>query len=131
MTARVAVPLADISGQVRTPAHDDVALPALPHTHVVEYRDATGRLHDTSEAPAECALRQPKFGQAAGQAAVLQHAILRTVVAIDARPKLSRDVARRRLRASKRGDRIVCPTTALHRLGLARFRRLQQGQTKF
>src|SRR5216683_1334660 len=52
--ARVAIPLADAGRQMGTPVHDDVALPALPLAHVIEHRDAAGRLHDPAEAPAEC-----------------------------------------------------------------------------
>src|SRR2546423_7695598 len=58
---RVAVPLPDVRGQVRTSVHDDVALPPLPLTHVVKDRDAAGCLHDTPEADVS------KFGQPAGQ----------------------------------------------------------------
>src|SRR5262249_24299523 len=126
MPARVAIPLADVGRQVRAPVHDDVALPALPPTHVVEYRDASGGLHDPPEASAE---RGSKFGQPLGQAAVRQRAILRAVVAIDA-PEVAREVARGDFRAPRRGYRIVFSAPALRQLDLAGFGRLQQGETK-
>src|SRR5262249_46792427 len=75
MAARVAKPLADVIRQMGAPVHDDVALPALPLTHVVEHRDAAGRLHDAAEAPAECGA---ELGQPARQAALRQTAVLRT-----------------------------------------------------
>src|SRR5215831_13754350 len=95
VTTRVTVPLADMGRQVRTAVHDDVALPPLPLTDVVEDRDAAGRLHD----PAEAAGRGPKLRQPAGQAAVRQRAILRTVMPVHAR----RVVAGRGLREPRRG----------------------------
>src|SRR6266567_342000 len=49
---RVAVPLANAGGQMRTAVHDDIALPSLALTYVVEHRDAAGRLHDSSKADA-------------------------------------------------------------------------------
>src|SRR5262249_54466268 len=52
VTARVAIPLADVGRQVRASVHDDVALPSLALTHVVEDRNAAGRLHDAPEAAA-------------------------------------------------------------------------------
>ncbi len=67
IAARIAVPLPDVGRQVGTPVHDDVPLPALTLTHVIEHRDAAWRLHDPPEAPAE---RRTKLGQTAGQAAV-------------------------------------------------------------
>src|SRR6266849_5978962 len=63
MATRVAVPLADARRQMGAPVHDDVALPPLPLTHVVEDRDAAGRLDD----PAEAAGRGSEFGQPEGQ----------------------------------------------------------------
>src|SRR5262249_30206070 len=50
VTSRVTVPLAHIGRQVRTFVHDDVALPPLPLTYVVEDRDAARRLHDPAKA---------------------------------------------------------------------------------
>src|SRR6266853_546363 len=94
VTTRVTVPLADIGRQVRTSVHDDVALPPLPLADVVEDRDAARCLHD----PAEAAGRAPKLRQPAGEAAVRQRIVLRTVMAIHAR----RVVARRKLRESRR-----------------------------
>src|SRR5215471_18390649 len=38
VTTGVTVPLANMCRQVRTPIHDDVALPPLPLTHIVEDR---------------------------------------------------------------------------------------------
>src|SRR5215470_3273658 len=80
VSARIAIPLTDAARQVRAPIHDDVALPPLALTDIVEDRDATRGLHDAAEAantPAE--LRQP-----GGQAAVRWRAILRTIMAIHA-----------------------------------------------
>jgi hypothetical protein len=70
MAARVAIPLTDVSREVWAPVHHDVPLPALPLAHVVEHRDAAGCLYDSPGAPAERTLRQPKYGQPEGQAAV-------------------------------------------------------------
>src|SRR5438445_12108043 len=53
MAPRVAVPLADAGRQVRASVHDDVPLPPLPLTHVVEHRDRVCCLHNAAEAPAE------------------------------------------------------------------------------
>ena len=64
--ARVAVPLAYVGRKVRAPVHDDVTLPPLPLTDVVEDRDAARRLHDAAEA----AVVGSKFGKPAGQAAL-------------------------------------------------------------
>src|SRR5262245_48940417 len=75
---RIAKPLADLGRQVRTSVHGDVALPPLPLAYVVEDRDAAGCLHDPAEAPA---VRGSKFGQSAGQTAVVQPTVLRTVMA--------------------------------------------------
>src|SRR5580700_4146302 len=58
MAARVAVPLADAGRQMRASIHDDVALPPLALTHVIEDRDTARRLHDPAEAPGRAA----KFG---------------------------------------------------------------------
>src|SRR6266853_6521842 len=79
VATRVAKPLANAGRQVRTSVHDDVPLPPLPLTHVVEHRDAAGCLHNAAEAPA---VRGSKFGQSAGQASVWQRAVLRTIMAI-------------------------------------------------
>src|SRR5713226_7011925 len=87
VATRVAKPLADVGRQVRTSVHDDVPLPPLPLTHVVEHRDAAGCLHNSAEAPA---VRGSKFGQPAGQAAVRQGVILRTIMAIHARRVVAR-----------------------------------------
>ena len=62
------------------------ALPPLPLTHVVEDRDAARRLHD----PAEAAGRASELGQPAGQAALRQRTVLRTIVAIHARGGVAR-----------------------------------------
>src|SRR5882672_11026169 len=120
MAARVAVPLANIGRQMRASVHDDVALPALALTDVVEHRDAARRLHDAAEAVAS------NPGQLRCQAAVRQRAVLRTVEAIHAR----RIVARRELRAPRRWCRIVLPAPTGDRLVLAGLGRLQQGETK-
>src|SRR2546428_1172757 len=82
MATRVAKPLADAGRQVRASGHDDVPLPPLALTHVVEHRDAARCLHNSAEAPAE---RGSKLGQSAGQAAVIRPVVLRTIIAIDVR----------------------------------------------
>src|SRR5260370_14167939 len=93
MAARVAEPLADAGRQVGGPVHDDIALPALPLTDVVEHRDAARRLHDPPEAASGAAkLRQP-----ARQAANCQRTVLRTIVVIHT-PGV---VARRGFRAAR------------------------------
>src|ERR1700730_7541027 len=102
MAARVAIPLADVSRQIGAPVHDDIPLPTLPLTHVIEHRDAAGRLDDPAEAPAECG---SKLGQPARQAALRQTAVLRTVIAIHA-PGV---VARRKLRPFGPQRRVLVP----------------------
>jgi hypothetical protein len=89
---------------------------------------AARRLHDSPEGPAK--QLRPKLGQPAGQAAVLQGAVLRTVVAVDAR-QVSRDVARRRFSASRRGRRIIFSAVTCRLLVFARLGGLQQRKTKF
>src|SRR5262249_40710411 len=79
-TARVAVPLAYLCWQVRAPVHDDVALPPLPLPDVVIDRDTAWRLHD----PAEATVVGSEFRKPAGQAALRQRTVLRTIVAIHA-----------------------------------------------
>src|SRR5262249_12630576 len=80
VSARVAIPLTDAGRQVRAPTHDDVALPPLALTDVVEDGDAARGLHDAAEAANTAAeLRQP-----GGQAAVGRRAILRTLMAVHA-----------------------------------------------
>src|SRR5262244_793650 len=80
VSARVAIPLADARRQVPAPVHDDIALPTLALTDVIEDRDAVRGLHDAAEAAnAAAELRQP-----GGQAAVGRRAILRTIMAIHA-----------------------------------------------
>src|SRR5215470_1789794 len=59
---------AEVGRQVRTAAHDDVALPSLALTYIVEDRDAARRLHD----PAKAAGRAAELRQPAGQAPVRQ-----------------------------------------------------------
>jgi len=124
MAAGVAEPLADASRQMGDPVHDDIALPALPLTDVIEYRDAAGRLHDAAEAAAECGA---KLGQPARQATLRQTAILRTVIAVHALGV----VARRKVGAARRGRRIVLAAATARRLAFARLGRLQQGETEF
>src|SRR6266702_7425736 len=121
VATRIAVPLADAGGQVRTPVHDDVALPPLPLTHVVEDRDAAWCLHDSPEADVA------KLGQPPGQAALRQRGVLRTIVAIHARGV----VARREFRESRRLRRIVLASVTRRLLVFARQGRLQQGNTQF
>src|SRR6266853_818150 len=98
MAARVAVPLTDTGRQVGAAIHDDIALPPLPLTHVVEDRNAARRLHN----PAETAGGAAELRQSAGQAALRQRAVLRTIVAIY--PPCA--VARRSFRTSRRCRRI-------------------------
>src|SRR5437764_13047517 len=95
------------------PVHDDVALPSLPLTHVVEDRDAARRLHDPTEASTE---RGAKLGQPAGQAALPQRSVLRTILAIHARGV----VAGRKFRASWRRRWIVLAAVARRQFVLAR-----------
>src|SRR5262245_13883423 len=73
VTARIAIPLPDAGRQMRAPVHDDVALPTLSLAHVIEHRDAAGRLHDATKASAECG---SKLGQSARQTALRQTAVL-------------------------------------------------------
>src|SRR5262249_19763666 len=68
VTSRVTVPLADVGRPVRTAAHDDVALPSLALTYMVEGRVAARRSPD----PAKAAARPPDPRQPAGQAPVRQ-----------------------------------------------------------
>src|SRR5215470_12723713 len=89
VAAGVAIPLMDVARQVWASVHDDVALPALTLAHIVKNRDAPGRLHDAAEA----AGRSAEFRQSAGQTAIRQCAILRTIVPVHPR----RVVPRRRL----------------------------------
>src|SRR2546423_3753085 len=72
MAARVPEPLADVGRQMGASVHDDVALPPLSLTHVVEDRDAARGLHD----PAEAAGVAAKHNRAAGQAALRQRTVL-------------------------------------------------------
>src|SRR5580704_9857784 len=81
MATRVAIPLAYAGRQMRASIHDDVALPPLALPDVVEDRDAARSLHDAPEA----AGRGSELGQSAGQAAIRQLAVLRTIMAIHAR----------------------------------------------
>src|SRR5258707_8230800 len=128
MAARVAVPLANTGRQMGAPVHEDIALPALALTHVVEHRDAAGCLHDAPEADAICDrskradLRHPTH-----QAAHRQRGVLRTVIAIDGRGV----VARRRLRETPRGSRIVLSPATWRLFIFAGFGGLQQGNAKF
>ncbi len=85
-----------LAGKCGLAVHDDIALPPLALTHVVEDRDAAWRLHDLAEAAAE---RGAKFGQPAGQAALGQRGILRTIVAINARRCCSEEAS-----SVRRGD---------------------------
>src|SRR5258705_8192034 len=124
MTARIAVPLSDVSGKMRAPVQADVALPSLSLTHVVEHRDAAWCLHDAAEAAAE---RRSKFGQPAGQTTLRQRGVFRTVMAIHPPGGV---VAGRSFRTSRRGRRIVFPAAAFPLLILARLGRLQHGGTK-
>ena len=81
--------------------------------------------------PAEAvAVRGPKLGQPAGQAALRQHAVLGTIVAIDV-AQGSREVAWRRFRASRRRGRIVLSPGTGWIFDLASLGRLQQGEAKF
>ena len=82
--------------------------------------------------PGVCTIRRKlpcaaELGQPAGQAAVRQRAVLRTIVAIHA----CSVVAGSRLRASRRGHRIVFAAAAGRRLVPAGLGRLHQGEAKF
>src|SRR5260370_11887843 len=87
MAARIAIPLADAGGQVRTSGHDNVPLPPLALTHVVEHRDAARCLYNSTEAPAE---RGSKLGQSAGQAPAIRPVCSRTIIALDVRQVVAR-----------------------------------------
>src|SRR5438105_6326453 len=106
---------------MRTSVHDDVALPALPLADVVEDRNAARCLHDPPEADTA------KLGQPAGQTALRQRGVLRTVVTVHARGV----VARRKFRESRRLRRIVFASVTCRFLVFARLGRLQEGNTKF
>src|SRR5215510_1149990 len=107
-----------------TSIHDDVALPALALPHVIEDRDAAGRLHDAAEAAAE---RGAEFGEAQGQTALRERRIFRIVMAVVAR----RVVARRRFGATRRRFRIVLSAVTRRLFVLARGGRLQHRETIF
>src|SRR6516225_3902464 len=94
--------------------HHDVALPALALSHVVEDRDAAGCLHDAPETDAA------ELGQPAGQAALRQRGVLRSIMPIHA----SGVVARRQLRESWRLRRIVFAPVTGWLLVFARLGRL-------
>src|SRR5437867_3756904 len=87
-------------------------------------RDRCGRLHNSPEGPAP---RGSKFGQSAGQAANPQWAVLRTIIAIEARGVVTRG----KLRAPLRRRRIVRSPVTAHPLDLASLGRLHQGEAKF
>src|SRR5215469_9361324 len=97
--------------------HDDVALPALALTDVIEDRDAAGRLHDAPKTDAA------ELGQAAGQAPLGERRVLRAVMAVHARDV----VARRRFLEARRMCRIVLAAVASSLLVLAGLGRLQPG----
>src|ERR1700750_1231736 len=105
---------------MRTSIHDDVALPPLALTHVVENGDAARRLHDPAKAPAEI---RAELGQTTGQAAFRQRCILRTV-----NPVLPPRgvVAGRGLLPLPRRCAIIFPACTGRFLVLARLRRLEQ-----
>src|SRR5277367_6041427 len=107
---------------MRASVHNDVTLPPLPLTYVVEDRDAVWCLHD----PAEAAVVGSKFGQPAGQAALRQRTVLRTIVAVHARG----GVARWKFGKSRRARWIVFSSATGRLLVLAGLGRLQQGETK-
>src|SRR4051794_10507306 len=68
--------------QVWPSIHDDVALPALTLTNVVEDRNPGGRLHDAAKTTA--AVSGAEFRQSDSQTTVRQRAILGAIVAIHA-----------------------------------------------
>jgi hypothetical protein len=74
--AGIAISLANVGGQMGTSVHDDVPLPPLSLTYVVEHRDSAGCLDDPV-----CALA-PDARQPGGQTSHRRRALLRTVVAI-------------------------------------------------
>src|SRR5438094_6803399 len=118
---RIAIPLADAGRQMRAAIHHDVALPALPLTHVVEHRNASWRLHDPMRAVAADP-RQPR-----GRAADRRRGILRTIMAIDR----YRVVAGSALREARRGCRIVFAAGTAAVGDLASLGRLQQSEAEF
>src|SRR5215471_16602776 len=103
------------------PIHDDIALPALTLTEIVENRDSTWCLHDSAEA---IHVRATKFGQSADQAAYAQMSVLRTIKAIDI--PAGRVVAGRKFCASRRRYWVVSAAVASEIFDSARFGRLQQ-----
>src|SRR5579863_406864 len=109
---------------MRTSVRDDVPLPALPLTHIIENRDAAWCLHDPPKTPA---VGSSKFGQSAGQATISQRTVLGIVVTIHP----SGVVTNRQLGASRRRHRIVLAAAAGHRPGPAGFGCLQQREAKF
>src|SRR6516225_8773090 len=103
---------------MRASVHDDIALPPLALTHVVEHRDAAGRLHDASEAYAiGDRAERAELGQPDHQAAHCERGVLRTVVAI----VVGGVVARWRIRVARRGIGIVFAAAAWRLLVPARF----------
>src|SRR5215468_5421856 len=74
---RIAIPLADAGRQMGAPVHDDVPLPPLSLTYIVEHRDTSWRLDD----PVRALASDPR--QPGGQAADRRRAVLRSIVAID------------------------------------------------
>src|SRR5262249_60225445 len=115
-----AIVLRDVGGRVGGAVYDMVALPPLALAGVVEDRGAAGRRHD----PPVAAGPASKLGQPAGQAAVRQVAVLRTVMAVDRYDV----VAGRPFRELRRGGRIVRPAAAGRRLVLAGIGAQQQGR---
>src|SRR5215471_16059758 len=98
------------------PIHDDIALPALTLTDIIEDRDSTWCLYDSAEA---IHVRATKFGQSADQAAYAQMSVLRTIEAIDIPAGCV--VAGRKFRASRRRYRVVSPAVTTEIFDSARF----------
>src|SRR6266850_6204127 len=109
---------------MRASVHDDVALPALALTNVVEHCDAARRLHDAAKAAAEIGA---EFGEPAGQTTLRRRSVLRTVMAIHSPGGV---VAGSSFRTPRRGRRIVFPALTGRLLVLARLGRLQHGETE-
>src|ERR1700751_1937619 len=98
MAARVAEPLPDVGRQVGPSVHEDVALPSLPLTHLIEDRDAARGLHDPAEPPGIAG----KHRQSRAKAPLSIRTVLRTLGAVHA----GRIIAKRRVVKPRRASRI-------------------------
>src|SRR5438093_488044 len=73
--ARIAKALPDMARKMRTAVDRDNALPSLPLSHVIENRDGSWRLHDSTE--------PTKIGQHRGHATLRHAAVLGIIDSID------------------------------------------------